>query len=269
MDTGATRYEKWRAFAVHLLTASGAFWAFMALIAAAEERWVAMFGWLGFALFIDGIDGPIARRVDVKRVLPNWSGDLLDSIIDYATFVMIPAVALYLSGMIGRPWSGVAAAMIVISSAIYYADMRMKTKDNFFRGFPVAWNMVVFTFFAIDPNEATAFLFVALCSLATFLPIKFLHPVRVVRLRPVNLAVFAVWSFLGLLALFLDFDVPAWVKLGIVGSGLYLLFIGAVLQLLGKLENGAGAQRDATAAGPPLPSAVSAGGSTREDPRPL
>jgi len=191
---------------------------------------------LGFALFVDGIDGPLARRIEIKRVLPNWSGDLLDSIIDYATFVMIPAVALYLSGMIGRPWSFVAAALIVISSAIYYADLRMKTKDNFFRGFPVAWNMVVFTFFAIQPNEWTAFLFVAFCSVATFLPIKFLHPVRVERLRGVNLGVFAVWSVLGLAALFSDFAPLWWIKWGLVASGLYLFAIGGVLQIIDRLR---------------------------------
>ncbi|HDZ71817.1 MAG TPA: phosphatidylcholine/phosphatidylserine synthase [Aurantimonas coralicida] len=236
MADEVTAFDKWRAFGVHLLTASGAFLAFMSVIAAAEQRWVAMFGWLGFALFVDGIDGPLARRIEIKRVLPNWSGDLLDSIIDYATFVMIPAVALYLSGMIGRPWSFVAAALIVISSAIYYADLRMKTKDNFFRGFPVAWNMVVFTFFAIQPNEWTAFAFVVFCSTATFLPIKFLHPVRVERLRGVNLGVFAVWSVLGLAALFSDFAPLWWIKWGLVASGLYLFAIGGVLQIIDRLR---------------------------------
>ncbi|WP_102958617.1 phosphatidylcholine synthase [Mangrovicella endophytica] len=231
-----TKLEEWRAFAVHLLTASGAFWAFMSLIAAAEERWVAMFAWLGVALLVDGIDGPIARRIEIKRVLPNWSGDLLDSIIDYTTFVVIPAVALYLSDFIGKPWSFVAAALIVISSAIYYADTRMKTKDNFFRGFPVCWNMVIFTFFAIEPNATFAFVFVALCAGATFLPIKFLHPVRVERLRPLNLAVFAVWSVLGIVALFYGFHAPLWIKTGILLSGLYLLLIGAVIQLVDKVR---------------------------------
>lgn len=178
MAEPVSKWEQWRAFAVHLLTASGAFWAFLSIIAAADHRWVAMFGWLGFALFVDAIDGPMARKVDILRVLPNWSGDVLDQIIDYATYVIIPAFALYESGMIGGALSFIAAAMIVISSAIYYADTRMKTNDYFFRGFPVAWNMVIFTFFAIQPNEITAFAFVAFCSVATFLPIKFLHPVR-------------------------------------------------------------------------------------------
>ena len=230
------RADRWRAFAIHLLTASGAFMAFLSLIAAAEQRWVAMFGWLGLALFVDAIDGPLARKVDVKGVLPHWSGDLLDSIIDYATYSLIPAVALYLSGMIGRPASFVAAALIVISSAIYYADTRMKTKDNFFRGFPVAWNFVVFTFFAVQPPGWAAFALVALCSAATFLPVKFVHPVRVKRLRPLTLAIVAIWSVLGLLVLFDNFEASPLVRWGLVASGLYLLTIGGVLQALDRLR---------------------------------
>lgn len=232
----ASDFRQWRAFSVHLLTASGAFWAFMSIIAAAERHWVDMFAWLGLALFVDGIDGPIARRVDIKRRLPNWSGDMLDSIIDYSTYVLIPAFALYQSGMIGRPWSFVAAGLIVITSAVYYADTRMKTKDNFFRGFPVTWNMVVFTFFAIQPTEWTAFLFVVFCSIATFLPIKFLHPVRVARFRVVNLSVLVLWCVLGVVALVQGFDSPMWVRAGILLSALYLFSIGGIVQLRDLLQ---------------------------------
>ncbi|RZJ40707.1 MAG: phosphatidylcholine/phosphatidylserine synthase [Brevundimonas sp.] len=232
MAAPVSKFEEWRGFAVHLLTASGAFWAFLSIIAAADHRWVAMFGWLGLALFVDAIDGPMARKVEIQRVLPNWSGEVLDQIIDYATYVIIPAFALYESGMIGGLLSFLAAAMIVISSAIYYADTRMKTTDYFFRGFPVAWNMVVFTFFAIQPNEITAFAFVAFCSVATFLPIKFLHPVRVKRLRPLNLAVCAAWAGFGLAALYQNFDLSPLVKFGVVATGIYLFSIGAVLQVV-------------------------------------
>ncbi|KTQ95089.1 phosphatidylcholine synthase [Aureimonas ureilytica] len=228
--------KQWRAFSVHLLTASGAFWAFLSIIAAAEQNWVHMFAWLGLALFVDGIDGPIARRVDIKHVLPNWSGDMLDAIIDYSTYVLIPAFGLYQSGIIGRPWSFVAAALIVVTSAVYYADMRMKTKDNHFRGFPVTWNMVVFTFFVVQPDDWAAFAFVVFCSVATFLPIKFLHPVRVARLRPINLAIFAIWSIFGLIAIGYAFEAPIWVCTGVLLSALYLFCIGGILQFIDRLQ---------------------------------
>ncbi|MER0239924.1 phosphatidylcholine synthase [Fulvimarina sp. MAC8] len=234
MSFDLSRFAQWRAFLVHILTATGAFFAFLSLIAAGEGRFVDAFLWLGVGLFVDGIDGPIARKFEIKRRLPNWSGDMLDSVIDYSTFSLIPAVALYHSGIIGRPLSFVAAALIVITSAIYYADLRMKTKDNFFRGFPVCWNMLVFTLFAIHPNELTAFLFVALCAVATFMPIKFLHPVRVQRWRVLNLTVFAVWSVLGIVALIQGLEPSFLVKAGLVASGLYLFAIGGFFQLYDK-----------------------------------
>jgi phosphatidylcholine synthase len=229
-----SRFETWRAFAVHLLTASGALWAFLSIISAAEQRWLATFAWLGLALFVDGIDGPLARRIDITRVLPNWSGDLLDAIVDYVTYVIIPAFALYQADLIDPPLAFIASALIVTTSALYYADMQMKSKDYFFIGFPVAWNMVAFTFFAVRPGSTAAFVFVLFCSVATFLPIKFLHPVRVKRMRPLNLSVLALWSALGLTALFMGFETPLWLKAGLIATGLYLFSIGGILQLVDK-----------------------------------
>ena len=173
-----------RAFSVHLLTASGSFLAFLSLVAASEERWTAMFWWLGLALFVDGIDGPIARKLEVKEILPTWSGELLDNIIDYVTYVLIPAFALYQFGLMGEGLSFLSAAIIVVSSAIYYADTGMKTTENFFKGFPVVWNMVVFTLFVIEPGEWVSFAVVVIAGILTFVPVHFLHPVRVKRLRP-------------------------------------------------------------------------------------
>ncbi|MDQ0423025.1 phosphatidylcholine synthase [Peteryoungia aggregata LMG 23059] len=228
-------YAEIRAFSVHILTASGSFLAFLGVVAAAEMRFVDMFWWLGLALLVDGIDGPIARKVRVKEVLPNWSGDTLDNIIDYVTYVLLPAFALYQSGMIGEPWSFVAAGLIVVSSAIYYADMGMKTDEYFFSGFPVVWNMLIFTLFVIDASATTALVVVLASVFLTFLPIHFLHPVRVKRLRPLNLAVFLLWCGFGGYALLLHFNSPTWVVIGMIVSGLYLYVIGGVLQFFPAL----------------------------------
>ena len=228
-------YAEIRAFSVHILTASGSFLAFLGVVAAAEKHFVDMFWWLGLALFVDGIDGPIARKVRVKEVLPNWSGDTLDNIIDYVTYVLLPAFALYQSDMIGEPWSFVAAGAIVVSSAIYYADTGMKTEEYFFSGFPVVWNMVVFTLFVIGATETTASILVFVSVVLTFLPINFLHPVRVKRLRRLNILVLVIWSALSIYALLLHFTTPTWVVYGVAASGLYLYFIGAVLQFFPNL----------------------------------
>lgn len=228
-------YAEIRAFSVHILTASGSFQAFLGVVAAAEHRFVVMFWWLGLALLVDGIDGPIARKVRVKEVLPNWSGDTLDNIIDYVTYVLLPAFALYESGMIGEPLSFAAAGMIVVSSAIYYADTGMKTEEYFFSGFPVVWNMVVFTLFVIQPGATTAMVIVSFSVVLTFLPINFLHPVRVKRLRPLNLFVFLLWSALGIFSLLRDFVMPQWALVLFILSGIYLYCIGAVLQFFPSL----------------------------------
>ena len=224
-----------RAFSVHLLTASGSFLAFLSLVAAAEERWTAMFWWLGAALLVDGIDGPIARHLSVKEVLPNWSGDTLDNVIDYVTFVLIPAFALYASGLVQEPMSFVAAGVIVVSSAIYYADTGMKTDENFFSGFPVVWNMLVFGLFVVQPPEWVTLLVVFSAAFLSFVPVWFLHPVRVKRLRPLNLTVMALWSLCGLAALLADLTVGPVLQWLTALTSIYLLVIGGVLQAFPNL----------------------------------
>lgn len=237
-----------RAFLVHILTASGSFLAFLSIVAASEQRWTAMFWWLGLALLVDGIDGPIARKLKVKEVLPNWSGETLDNIIDYVTYVIIPAFALYQRGFMGEGLSFLSAAIIVVTSAIYYADTGMKTKENFFKGFPVVWNMVVFALFVIEPGEWVAFAVVLTCGILTFVPVNFLHPVRVVRLRPLNLAVTLAWCAFGMLALaqsalavfyseigVLGEHVDMFTKIGIATTSIYLFCIGAVMQFFPNL----------------------------------
>ncbi|HBF28796.1 phosphatidylcholine synthase [Rhizobium sp.] len=228
-------YAEMRAFSVHILTASGSFLAFLGVVAAANKDFSSMFWWLGLALLVDGIDGPIARKVKVKEVLPNWSGDTLDNIIDYVTYVLLPAFALYQSGMIGQPWSFVAAGMIVVSSAIYYADTGMKTDEYFFSGFPVVWNMIVFSLFVVNASATTSMIVVAVSVLLTFLPINFLHPVRVKRLRPLNLGIFLLWCALGIYALLMDFSTPIFVLIPFVATGIYLYVIGGILQVFPAL----------------------------------
>src|SRR5580704_6143271 len=88
------------AFAVHIFTAMGAAIGLIALLEAVREHWAAMFAWLGVALMIDALDGPIARRLDVVRVQPNWSGDVLDLVVDFVTYVFVPGYAITASGLL-------------------------------------------------------------------------------------------------------------------------------------------------------------------------
>lgn len=235
---GLSKNAIW-AFGVHILTASGAFFAFLALVAAAELKFPVAFFWLGIALFVDGIDGPLARKLEVKKWWPYWSGDILDTVIDYVSYVMIPAFILYQSGLLGEYASFVAAAIIVITSAIYYADTRTKTEDYGFKGFPICWNMVVFTLYVVSPRETLAIIVVLAAAILTFAPVIFVHPVRVKILRIPTLSIFAIWSVGGAFALYYKYillPIPPWVDFVILLSGTYLFCIGGVLQFLGKLK---------------------------------
>jgi phosphatidylcholine synthase len=231
-----TREGGWRTrlagFGVHVLTASGAGVALIAALEAAREHWPAVFGWLGVALIIDGIDGPLARHLDVRRHLPNWSGETLDLVVDYVTYVFIPAYVivscrLLMPGL--APFLGVAVA---VTGALYFADRRMKTNDNHFRGFPALWNLAAFYLLLLRPSPVYASAFVAALAVLTFLPIRVIHPMRVERFRPFNIALTGIWLALAGVAVAANFMVPLWLTAALCAIGAYFLFAGSCLRLM-------------------------------------
>mgnify|MGYP001822952133 CR=1 FL=1 len=206
--------------------------AMLALISAVSYNWPMMFVWLLVALFVDGIDGPLARKVDVKKHAPQWDGELLDLIIDYLTYVIIPAYAMVEAALIDPGWSLAAGLMICVTGAVYFADVRMKTEDKSFSGFPGCWNMVILVLFAVDIGSWGAMLLMIVIALAQFASLKVVHPVRTPRWRPLNLASMLAWGLAGLWTVWQSFDAPAAVSLVLVCSSLYLLFAGIAQQLL-------------------------------------
>jgi phosphatidylcholine synthase len=217
---------KARAFAVHILTAGGAALALAALVYAVAAQWTAMFLCLGIALFIDGIDGPIARHVKVAEVLPSWSGDVLDLIVDFVTYVFVPAYAIAASGFLPAPIALPTGAIIVVTGALYFADRGMKLAGNYFRGFPALWNAVAFYLFLLKPAPwLAAFVIVALAVL-TFASFKFLHPIRVRHLRTFNIAALIIWSLLAAIALARQLDPGPWVTGALLIIGLYFFAVG-------------------------------------------
>ena len=144
-----TRFERIRAFAVHIFTACGAALALLALIFATGGQWAAMFFCLGMALVVDGVDGPLAREFKVAEILPRWSGDTLDLIVDFTTYVFVPAYAIGASGLLPPLLAIPAGVVVVITGALYFADRQMKTPDNYFRGFPAVWNLAAFYLYLI------------------------------------------------------------------------------------------------------------------------
>lgn len=221
-----------KALFVHLLTASGAVFAMLAMLAAVDQKWDLMFLWLVVAFFVDGIDGPLARRYEVTRNAPVFDGVLLDLIIDYLTYVFVPAYALFKSGLLPG-WTGWTAIIVItFASALYFADTRMKTKDYSFSGFPSCWNMVVLVIFALEPNFWVSLVLVSSLAIAMFLPLKFVHPVRTKRWRMVTLPMALAWTMFAGWAAWVDFHPQSWAHSGLVLTSIYLLFAGIAQQIM-------------------------------------
>lgn len=215
-----------RAFAVHVLTASGAALALLALVFATGGLWEPMFITLGAALIVDGIDGPLARRLKVAETLPRWSGETLDLVVDFVTYVFVPAYAIAASGLLPQGFTLAAGIIVAVTGALYFADRSMKTADNFFRGFPAVWNLAAFYLFVLEPPQALATAFVIALAVLTFVPIKFVHPLRVERLRVLNIALLAAWAVLALVALVYNLSPGPYVTLPLAAIAVYFFTAG-------------------------------------------
>jgi len=228
----STVRQRAAAFSVHVFTAFGAGIALIAMLEAVREQWTNMFVWLGVALIIDAIDGPLARRLDVVRLQPNWSGDILDLVVDFLTYVFIPAYAITKSGMLLPLAAPVLGIGIVVSGALYFADRRMKAADNHFRGFPALWNAVAFYLFLLHMPPMLSTLAVAVLIVLTFVPIHVLHPFRVVRLRWLTMWLMAAWAVLALIVLAHDFNVGVPIVVALCAIAAYVVGSHAAIRLI-------------------------------------
>lgn len=214
------------AFAVHVFTACGAGCALFALLAAAAAHWSAMFVWLGLALAIDGIDGSLARRLRVAEVLPRWSGEVLDLVVDVLNYVFVPAYALVAGGLLPHPVAVPLGLVVVVTGALYFADRRMKTADYYFRGFPAIWNIAVFYLFLLKLPGWLAAAIVAALAVLTFAPMHFIHPVRIAHLRILTAAALVLWGLLALYAVVENLAPGFWTVAALCLLAIYFVAVG-------------------------------------------
>jgi phosphatidylcholine synthase len=189
------------AWGVHLYTALGAVLGFQALIAVFAQDYRTAFFLLAAALAVDSSDGALARAAQVKQVLPWFDGELLDNIIDYLCYVVVPAAVLVQPGIL-PPYAVFAAALVLIASA--YGFCRTDAKgliDHYFQGFPSYWNVMVFYFVVLATNPIVNLLAVLAGVALVFAPLRWLYPSRMERLRGVTIALGVVWAVLGLVIL--------------------------------------------------------------------
>jgi phosphatidylcholine synthase len=214
------------AFAVHVFTASGAGCALIALISAVNTDWRQMFAWLGIALIIDGVDGTFARRFRVAEVLPRWSGDVLDLVVDILTYVFVPAYAIAASGLLPKPAAIPLGIVIVVTGSLYFADRQMKTSDYYFRGFPAIWNVAAFYLFLVKPTPWLGALAIAALAALTFVPFHVMHPIRIAHLRILTTAAMVVWALLAIAAVVQNLDPGFWTVAALCLLAVYFVGVG-------------------------------------------
>ncbi len=219
-------FRRIRAFTVHVFTATGAALALLAMILATGGHWAAMFFCLGLALVVDGADGPMARVFEVQKILPRWSGETLDLVVDFTTYVFVPAFAISASGLLPQWLAIPCGIVVVISGALYFADRKMKTEDNYFRGFPAVWNVAAFYLYLLEPPEWVAAGAVAVLAGLSFTPIKFLHPLRVQHWRLFNIALLALWTVLAFIAVIHDLSPGVYVTVPLSLIAVYFFVVG-------------------------------------------
>lgn len=230
---------RWLAASVHLFTALGVVCALMAVHALLDRAFEAVFVWLGVALVIDGIDGTFARALDVKRRLPRFSGEKLDQVVDYVTYVFVPALALQLGGYLQGVGGGLLASLILLSSLYHFCDENNKADDHCFVGFPAIWNIVAFYVFAFElPGWAVATLVLA-CVALTFVPMRWLHPMRVRALQPLNLAMSGLWAIAALWTVAAGFPASAGAAAALGLVALYGIGLAVLWPLLGGGDDAA------------------------------
>jgi phosphatidylcholine synthase len=216
------RWKDLAAAGVHLFTALGAVCGLLAALAAFDGAWERMFAWLGLALIIDGIDGTFARMAHVEERLPRFSGERLDLVVDYVTYVFVPALALLRAGYLTGTAGLVIAALILLSSLYHFSDLASKGEDYSFVGFPAVWNVVAFYVFALAPPAWLTYAVLIAGVVLTFVPMHWVHPARVKRLQGITLGITVAWSVAAVAAVWHGFPPSLWTQVILIIAAIYV-----------------------------------------------
>ncbi|MFV0388074.1 MAG: CDP-alcohol phosphatidyltransferase family protein [Pyrinomonadaceae bacterium] len=176
--------ERFAAWGVHLFSICGLLVGFLAILAIGVKDFRTAFGWLIVAQFIDGVDGTLARRFHITRILPQINGKTIDYVIDFSTYAVIPTYFIYSGVLLPDGAKLPLSFLILLVSAIYYGKEGMVSDDNYFVGFPVMWNMVAFyLYFVLNAAPAVNALIIIICAVLHFVPLKFAYPSRARKTR--------------------------------------------------------------------------------------
>ncbi|GAA2847653.1 CDP-alcohol phosphatidyltransferase family protein [Microbacterium arabinogalactanolyticum] len=217
------------AWAVHAFTLTGVLWATLALLALFDDDPKLMWLYLGIALVVDGVDGTLARKAEVRTYAPHFDGVILDSIIDYLTWTLIPALFLFRTGLLGEGALAVVLLLLItVSSMFCYANTKMKTGDYYFLGFPAAWNVVALAIWLLDAGIVVNAIIVVVLALLTWAPIAFVHPLRVARFRTLNIIATAVWILASAALVIAYPTAEPWIAVVWLVSGAWVILTGII-----------------------------------------
>ena len=195
-----------KAYSVHLFTTMGIVCGIFAVKALYEKNLDIVFLWLGIALLIDGTDGFFARKYQVTKFAPRINGVILDAIVDFFNYVILPVLIILQIGFLPDRIEFLSVVLILCASCYTFANIKQKAEDNYFNGFPAIWNVLVLDFYILNSPEIINFIAIILCFALTFMPIKFVHPLRVKSYRWLAILSFSLWGISTLFLLFVFDD---------------------------------------------------------------
>lgn len=221
------------AWGVHLFTALGAVCGLLAILAIFEQDWRAMIIWMIVAMLIDGFDGMLARWADVKTYASGIDGALLDNILDYLNYVLVPAIFLIKADVLPTGLRLLGACSILLTSAYQFTQTDAKTEDHHFKGFPSYWNVAALYMLLMNLPQWLNFGFLMLFNIMVFIPIKYIYPTRNNYLRKLTLALTYLYGAIGIWCLIQYPNQPKWV---VWASFVYVAYY-IVLSIIPKSSN--------------------------------
>ncbi len=203
--------RKTLAWGVHFFTATGAAWGFLSILAIQEKDYRAAIAWMVLAILVDSFDGMLARWLDVKTYANGLDGALLDNILDYFNYVIVPAYFLYASDLLPPGWKLAGAISILLTSAYQFSQVDAKTDDHYFKGFPSYWNVLVIYMLVLSTSPWLNLVLVLVCNVLVFVPVKYVYPSRNSVARRLTLILSYLYGILGVYGLMRYPDVPRWI----------------------------------------------------------
>ena len=217
------------AWAVHAFTMTGLLWVVLAAVSLHLGHYKMMWLWLGISLIVDAADGPLARKAKVTSVVPWFSGIMMDNVVDYMTWTLLPSLFMIAALPLGPgPLPFLGALLALVSSMFCYANTKMKSTDWYFVGFPAAWNIVVVILWLFHAGPIVCWLTIVCFTILAVVPWKWIHPFRVQHLRAANATAAVVWVVTTAVWVAWYPGMPWWILAPWLISGVWLLVVSAI-----------------------------------------